>query len=103
MVRVIRDNYPRRHRVIATPCKDCGLDTTPCTGRRGCRHKGRWELYMVYDDVWDAARMCDGYLCIGCLERRLGRCLTPADFPPLPVNDPVDWDSDRLAARKGQR
>jgi hypothetical protein len=36
-------------------CKDCGADTTPCTGKRGRRHKGRWEHYMVTGDVWKAA------------------------------------------------
>jgi hypothetical protein len=38
-------------------CADCGVDTTPCTGKRGCRHVGRWEYYMLRDDVWRAAGM----------------------------------------------
>jgi len=36
-----------------------------------------------------------GLLCIGCLERRLGRRLTPADFTDAPANDPSDRDSGR--------
>jgi len=32
-------------------CFDCGVDTSPCTGKRGCRHAGRWEYYMVRDKV----------------------------------------------------
>jgi|SRR5262245_42339514 len=41
------------------------------------------EVYMVRDSVWKAAGMepMGGCLCIGCLEKRLGRTLTPKDFP----------------------
>ncbi len=37
---------------------------------------------MVHDHVWHAAGMADadGFLCIGCLEARLGRTLIAADF-----------------------
>ena len=60
---------------------------------------------MVHDDVWFAAGMTErpiGYegdwLCIGCLERRLGRRLTRADFKyPDSHND--GCDSDRLLDR----
>lgn len=40
------------------------------------------EVYAVFDKVWKAANMggYDGCLCIGCLEKRLGRTLTPKDF-----------------------
>ena len=60
-------------------CKDCGMDTTPCTGKRGCRHAGRWEWYMVRDRIWAQAGMPvyevslpehRDFLCIGCLEAR---------------------------------
>ncbi len=88
-------------------CDDCGMDTSPCTGRRGCRHIGRWERYMVRDSVWKAAGMKGmdaGFLCIGCLERRLGRQLRPRDFKPnVPINYPDPWDTPRLAARKMTR
>lgn len=91
-------------------CKDCGADTTPCTGKRGCRHKGKWEDYMVYDSVWHDAGMNigdarlhgkgKGYLCIGCLESRLGRTLTPSDFTKALINDPsFPWHTPRLVAR----
>ena len=81
-------------------CQDCGVDTTPCTGKRGCRHKGKWEHYMVTKALWEQAGMDSGFLCIGCLERRIGRRLTPADFPDLPINYPDPWDTERLASRK---
>src|SRR5262245_57063648 len=48
------------------------------------------EVYMVRDEVWDAAIGADSFisfLCIGCLELRLGRRLRPSDFTDVPVNN----------------
>ena len=84
-------------------CKDCGMDTMPCTGKRGCRRKGRSEYYMVRDKLWGTAGMKRGFLCVGCLERRVGRRLRAKDFTPAPINDPSPWDTPRLAARKAAR
>jgi hypothetical protein len=70
-------------------CADCGVDTAA------------WESYMVRGAVWRDAGDVDGYLCIGCLELRLGRVLTPQDFPPLGANDDDPCDSVRLRTRKG--
>jgi hypothetical protein len=80
---------------LCRPCNDCGIDTLhiPNTDLpwANCNLQ-RAEWYMVADDVWRTAggnsRRCrrDGYLCIGCLERRLGRPLRGADFPELPCN-----------------
>ena len=78
-------------------CADCGADTRP--GRRG----GGNEYYMVHNTLWEAAGMGAGKLCIGCLEERLGRRLTPPDFTKCRVNEPRDGDSPRLAERKGHR
>lgn len=69
-------------------CDDCGMQTAPC------------EVYMVRDEVWAEAHG-RGYLCIGCLENRLGRELVPDDFPPLPVNDDEECDTVRLRIAKG--
>lgn len=85
---------------IASICADCGQDTTPCTGKRGCRHAGRWEYYMVRNNLWALKGVGDGYLCIGCLERRIGRKLRPRDFTTAPINEPDPWDTPRLLARK---
>jgi hypothetical protein len=48
---------------------------------------------MVRDEVWERAwadrdRLPHGkeFLCVGCLETRLGRMLTHADFTDAPVN-----------------
>jgi hypothetical protein len=78
-------------------CEDCGQEVTP--GRPG---NGDWEWYMVHNDVWAKAGMQDGFLCIGCLEQRLGRPLTGADFiPEPPINQPKsDFDTPRLLALK---
>jgi hypothetical protein len=61
---------------------------------------GRWETFMVHDHLWDSAGMTDGFLCIGCLEKRLGRQLCRNDFPPLPIAKVHPWDTPRLALRK---
>jgi hypothetical protein len=75
-----------------TTCIDCGVDTLP-TG-----WDARAEYYMVHDHVWGAAGMTllRGCLCIGCLEHRIGRQLTAADFDPdVPINDPSIADDDK--------
>jgi hypothetical protein len=88
------------------PCVDCRQPTAPCTHRRGCRHVGKWEYYMVWNDVWEAAGLPHTssesvYACIGCLERRLGRQLTRADFrSDVPLNSADHpWHTPRLRAR----
>jgi hypothetical protein len=73
-----------------SPCRDCGWDT--CRGD---------EVYMVHSAVWAAAGMpYAGYLCVGCLETRLGRTLTARDFKDVPLNRPgVRRHSPRLHDR----
>ena len=82
-------------------CVDCGIDTIPHTGKRGCLQKGRCEWYMVHKAVWAKAGMehYGGYLCIGCLERRLGRMLRPRDFTDAWINDRHTWQTERLVSR----
>lgn len=58
-------------RFVSMLCMDCGEDTTS-------------EYYMVHDEVWKQATRSHethGMLCIGCLERRIGRSLHKEDFP----------------------
>jgi hypothetical protein len=75
-------------------CRDCGTNTY----RDG-------EFYTVADEVWDASGIPrdGGMLCIGCLERRIGRELTRADFAL--DSPPNTWQkfhrSDRLRDRMG--
>jgi hypothetical protein len=86
-------------------CVDCGMDTCPGHTTRAeleqaCRDAKaagkNWkdvpthlsfteesELYYVYPPVWEASGMggfWNGCLCIGCLEKRIGRRLQPEDF-----------------------
>jgi hypothetical protein len=59
---------------------------------------------MLHKEVWEAAAGVGfpgpRFLCVGCVEARLGRRLTPVDFADVPLNDPDPWDTDRLASRK---
>jgi hypothetical protein len=88
--------------IIVTRCCDCGL---------GCNAAGEW--YMVRDTVWELA-WCGArnrrkswqhlpgqdVLCVGCLERRIGRTLCADDFTDAPINDPTKGNaSERLQAR----
>jgi hypothetical protein len=76
-------------------CRDCGVDTVP--------FDGPCEYYNLHNDLWEAIGMKrnGGMLCIGCVERRLGRLLNRADFTGAPVNslDPKWHHSDRLIDR----
>lgn len=79
------------------PCAVCGVDTQRAA-----------EQYMVHDQLWAAAGMPSEqgwhYLCVGCLEQRLGRTLTPADFTDVPLNDPAGHPhSPRLLDRLTRR
>jgi len=69
---------------------DCGVNTVDID-----------EYYGVWDDIWLFANPADfGMMCIGCLEHRLGRKLTPIDFTDWPINR-VFPQSDRLKDRLG--
>lgn len=71
-------------------CLDCKMDTG----------KER-EHYYLRLDVWlQAHNSKTGMLCIGCVEQRLGRRLTSADFTDATINDPkVVPMSARLVSR----
>lgn len=69
-------------------CRDCGVDTNHID-----------EYYMVDFALWDEHGAGDGMLCIGCLEARIGRRLTPDDFIDAPINRGVFPYSERLVDR----
>lgn len=58
-------------------CVDCDTDT-------------KYEHYFAKNDVWfGEAKMGEaGMLCIGCLEKRIGRLLKASDFTSAHINDP---------------
>jgi hypothetical protein len=86
-----------------TDCVDCGIDTCPLGW------DGEAEFYKVHDAVWAEVGMVSngGMLCVGCIEQRLGRRLTPDDFTDAPINDPElyrihyawSWRTQRLQDR----
>ena len=45
------------------------------------------EYYMVQNDIWKAYGAGKGKLCIGCLEKRIGRKLCRQDFSDAPINE----------------
>jgi hypothetical protein len=81
-------------------CVDCGVNTAPGLPNRAEIENAYaadvlkveqgvdlhitdcCEIYTVREHVWKAAGMAPmgGCLCIGCLEKRLGRELRPKDF-----------------------
>ena len=74
---------------------------------------GTLEQFIVKDDVWIAAGMTPGkvdpktyvlvgggFLCVGCIEARLGRRLTIDDFNPITIRLLLDpWPTERLRSR----
>ena len=76
-------------------CLDCGVNTDAID-----------EYYMLNSDLWAVVNPdITGNLCIGCVESRLGRALTPADFTDGQINDPAKFRRsarlcDRLGAQK---
>jgi hypothetical protein len=65
-------------------CKDCASDYD--------------EYYMVQNDVWKACGAGDGILCIGCLEKRIGRKLRRQDFTHPPLNE-INLETESLRLR----
>jgi hypothetical protein len=79
-------------------CVDCGVNTAPgCLNRKETElaflvHRetitqhvdDESEVYTVKREVWQATGLegMGGCLCIGCLEKRIGRRLKPDDFEP---------------------
>jgi hypothetical protein len=101
-------------------CVDCGVNTAPRLLNREQMEQDfavvrikqsdgqivdeLSEVYTVRSKIWKAANIepMGGCLCIGCLERRLGRTLTAKDFMP---NHPFNTmpGTERLLARRAWR
>jgi hypothetical protein len=97
-------------------CVDCDYNTNPGVpprelaeflmnrdGKVPMTYTEDSEVYIVRDSVWRKAGMepYGGCLCIGCLEKRIGRKLKPRDFPDHPFNNPGMPCTDRLRDRRG--
>ena len=60
------------------------------------------EHYFVHNSIWNKVHNSErGMLCVGCLEKRLGRELVKADFTDCHVNRtaPGKFFSERLWKR----
>lgn len=89
--------------MILHRCRDCSVP--PWTEAHGV------EDYMVKPEVWAAAGMpahdprkgegASGFLCVGCIEQRLGRTLRAVDFIEAPINvvGGKSWHGPRLRRR----
>jgi hypothetical protein len=73
-------------------CADCYLNTSRA-----------YEYYIVNHDVWYVAMRVAPkvrFLCIGCLEKRLGYTLCKDDFLEVPLNIPgFQRQSERFLIR----
>lgn len=77
-------------------CKDCSVVV------RGEAYGDEHEYYNVHDDIWAQSGLGpnDGMLCIGCLEKRIGRELKSDDFGNCLINThPLYIRSERFTDR----
>jgi hypothetical protein len=84
------------------PCADCSMILTIRSTGLGAMFDGHnHEWFMVKDNVW--ARGQRGgkcrFLCVGCLERRIGRKLSSDDFKRSAKVNFVDQTSAKLRRR----
>jgi len=113
-----RDKAVQDNIVETWLCVDCGVNTAPgfptgpeiriafARGEEGVDLRlGRdTEIYDVKNSIWRQAgmRAWSGCLCVGCLEKRIGRRLRPKDFSP---HDKKTWAdapcTERLLNRRG--
>lgn len=71
--RVLRSRARRSVREARFRCQDCQSET--------------WhEYYHVHNHLWDDYGAGQRQLCVGCLEKRLGRALVREDFSTAPIN-----------------
>ena len=75
-----------------TRCMDCAQDVS-------------YEFFVIHNDLWEQAvgdhRL--GWICVPCLERRLGRQLTREDFKLCPANVTTFRKTQRVLDRMGGR
>jgi len=75
------------------PCLDCEVSTASIG-----------EHFYLKNEIWFKVHNNErGFLCISCIEKRLGRKLGPSDFTDASINKPQRgiYMSQRLANRLG--
>jgi hypothetical protein len=116
----------RGHASESNCCVDCGVNTAPGMMTRAeieAAMKASWlagkleddeepigemrinnqsEVYIVHNALWKQAGMkpWGGCLCIGCLEKRIGRRLQPKDFDRDSPFNRVPTGTPRLLNRR---
>ena len=99
-LRAMVASHDYRKRIIEDKCASSKGDCIDC----GVNTFDLGEYYNVHDRIWASAGMGshDGMLCIGCLEKRIGRKLEPGDFGYCLINhDPLYFRSSRFFNRLG--
>jgi hypothetical protein len=96
-------------------CVDCGRNTAPgmpdrkqvdlataIYGKTEARFGHDTEVYTLCDEIWKKTGMepMGGCLCIGCVEKRIGRRLRPRDFADHEFNSMPG--TSRLLQRRGK-
>jgi hypothetical protein len=85
-------------------CCDCGVDTTEAgdiravhSQRRGLESRGMQPGAINSNNELIGG----GFLCVGCIEKRLGRRLTIDDITPIciPLALGSPWNTERLRSR----
>jgi hypothetical protein len=70
-------------------CMDCGQDVTN-------------EFFMIHGPLWaQAVKGKIGWICVPCLEHRMGRRLQREDFTLCPANVTTFRKTERLLERMG--
>jgi len=98
-------------------CVDCGYNTFPGAPPRELAEylldrdgnvplhvTNECEIFFVKDSIWKKSGLAPygGCLCVGCLERRIGRKLRAKDFSfDHPFNQPHVPCTERLRERRG--
>lgn len=81
------------------------MDTTApgywSCGGCGCCTKKVGEYYMVHCHIWRQVYEGVRFLCVACVETRLGRELSPEDFTDAPLNG-FPTASPMMALRSGR-
>jgi hypothetical protein len=97
-------------------CVDCGVNTAPgmpdrkqvdlalaIYGKTDASFDQNTEVYHLHDEVWKQTGIepMGGCLCIGCVEKRIGRRLKPKDFADHVFNEKPG--TPRLLKRRKDR
>jgi hypothetical protein len=85
---------------IAASRRAAGKATIMMRPRKNVATSQRFEIITWFATICGAiAAAGNGFLCLACFERRLGRLLVVADFTPCPISIPA---IEYVAERNGE-